>query len=284
MKNIELLDSLEPKQIKAVFFDVDGTVVNRNHEISIYTHHAIAQLKQHNITVSLATGRPYFGATTIVSELGVNNPSLFYAGAMIVEPHKGTSLFSQTIEPEVLETLIKEVSQSGLYCELYTQTDYYISQASYLADIHAEYLHRPPKIVSFDKLIPTHEIIKVGFTVERGSTQETTLYEILAGFNTLQFATASGAAHPHLLWGSATHKNATREKGFEKLTSLMNISPEEVIAFGDGESDIPFLKLAGVGIAMGNSPQSVQDAARIVTKSVDEDGVFYVISRLFLGK
>jgi hydroxymethylpyrimidine pyrophosphatase-like HAD family hydrolase len=152
------------------------------------------------------------------------------------------------------------------------------------AEVFEEYLHRLPKIASFEQLIATQEILKVGFTVERGSTQETALYETLARFNTLQFATASGASHPHLLWGSATHKNATREKGFEVLMSLMNVSPQEVIAFGDGESDIPFLKLAGVGIAMGNSPKSVQDAACIVTKSVDEDGVFDAISRLLRGK
>lgn len=284
MRNLELLDSLSPEQIKAVFFDLDGTLVNRNHEISPQSRHAIAQLKEHNITVALATGRPYFGATTIVSDLGVNSPSLFCAGAMIVEPQAGTPLFSQAIEPEVLEILIEDLFKQGLYCELYTQTDYYINQAHPLAEIHAEYLHRLPKIVSFEWLIATHDILKVGFTVERGSTQETALYKTLARFSTLQFATAAGASHPHLLWASATHKNATREKGFEVMTSLMNISPQEVIAFGDGESDIPFLKLAGVGIAMGNSPKSVQDAARIVTKSVDEDGVFDAISRLLRGK
>jgi hypothetical protein len=280
MKNIELLDSLSLKQIKAVFFDVDGTLVNRNYEISIHTRRAIAELMKQNITVSLATGRPYFGATRIVSELGVNAPSLFCAGALIVEPHTGMPLFSKAIEPEVLETLIKEVSHKGLYCELYTQKDYYISQANQLADLHAEYLHRIPKTISFSELIATQEILKVGFIVEKRSTEETALYETLARFSTLQFATALGASHPHLLWGSATHKDATREKAFELMTQLMNISPSEVIAFGDGESDIPFLKLAGVGIAMGNSEKSVQDAARIVTKSVDEEGVFYAISRL----
>jgi 5-amino-6-(5-phospho-D-ribitylamino)uracil phosphatase len=284
MRNIELLESISPAHIKAVFFDIDGTLVNRHHEISSQSRYAIAQLKQYNIAVSLATGRPYFGATTIVNDLGVNSPSLFYAGAMIIEPHQETSLFSQVIEPEVLEMLVEDVLKQGLYCELYTQTDYYINRANPLADIHAEYLHRLPKVASFEQLIATQEILKVGFTVERGSTQETALYETLARFSTLQFATASGASHPHLLWGSATHKNATREKGFEILMSLMNISPQEVIAFGDGESDIPFLKLAGVGIAMGNSPKSVQDAARIVTKSVDEDGVFDAISRLLGGK
>jgi 5-amino-6-(5-phospho-D-ribitylamino)uracil phosphatase len=283
MRNLELLDSLSPEQIKAVFFDIDGTLVNRNHEISSQSRYAIAQLKKHNITVSLATGRPYFGAATIASDLGVNSPSLFCAGAMIVEPHEGTLLFSQVIEPEVLEILIEDLFKQDLYCELYTQTDYYINQAHPLAEIHAEYLHRLPKIASFEQLIATHDILKVGFTVERGSTQETALYETLARFSTLQFATASGASHPHLLWGSATHKNATREKGFEVMTSLMNISPQEVIAFGDGESDIPFLKLAGVGIAMGNAPKFVQDAARIVTKSVEEDGVFDAISRLLRG-
>jgi hypothetical protein len=280
MKNIELLDSLEPSQIKAVFFDVDGTLVNKDHEISRQTRHAIRELIEQNITVSLATGRPYFGATNIMSELQINGPSLFYAGALIVEPHQGTPLFSKAIEPKVLQALIEEVSDKKLYCELYTQTDYYISQPHKFADIHTEYLDRSPKIVSFDELLFTDDILKVGFTVERGSPEETSLYETLARFSVLHFATAAGASHPALLWGSATHKDASREKAFDFLTSLMNISPKEAIAFGDGESDIPFLKLAGIGIAMGNSPESVKNAAIIVTKSIDLEGVAYAISRL----
>ena len=280
MKNLELLDSLEPSQIKAAFFDVDGTLVNRDHAISSQTRHAIAELKAQNITVSLATGRPYFGATDIISELEVNGPCLFCSGALIVEPHQGKPLFSKAIEPKVLQTLIEELSQKKLYCELYTQTDYYINQPHKFADIHTEYLRVSPKIISFDELLETQPILKVEFTVERGSPEETSLYETLAQFTTLQFATAAGAAHPHLLWGNATHKDASREKAFNLLTSLMNISPQEVIAFGDGESDIPFLKLAGFGIAMGNSSESVKNAAPIVTKSVDEEGVHYAISRL----
>jgi hypothetical protein len=280
MKNIELLDSLVPSQIKAAFFDIDGTLVNRDHAISSQTRHAISELKRRNITVALATGRPYFGATNIMSELEVNGPSLFYSGALIVEPHQGKPLFSKAIEPKILQTLIEEVSQKKLYCELYTQTDYYINQANKFADIHTEYLRVSPKIISFDELLETQPILKVGFTVERGSPEETSLYETLARFSTLHLATAAGASHPHLLWGSATHKDASREKAFKFLTSLMNISPQEVVAFGDGESDIPFLKLAGFGIAMGNSPESVKNAAPIVTKSVDEEGVQYAISRL----
>lgn len=279
MKNIELLDSLERSQIKAVFFDIDGTLVNKDHAISLQTRHAISELIKQNITVSLATGRPYFGATQIMSELGVNGPSLFYAGALIVEPHQGTPLFAKTIEPKVLQTLIEEVSRKQLYCELYTHSDYYISQASKFADIHTEYLQRSPQIVPFDKLLETEFILKVGFTVERGSPQEISLRETLARFSTLHFATAAGASHPHLLWGSATHKDASRENAFKFLTALMNISPKEAIAFGDGESDIPFLKLAGIGIAMGNSPECVKNAALIVTKSVDSEGVPYAISR-----
>ena len=116
MKNLELLDSIEPSQIKAAFFDVDGTLVNRDYEISSQTCYAISELKRQNITVSLATGRPYFGATKIMSELEVNGLSLFYSGALIVEPHQGKPLFSKAIEPKILQTLIEEVSQKKLYC------------------------------------------------------------------------------------------------------------------------------------------------------------------------
>jgi len=280
MKNIELLDSVDPSQIKAAFFDVDGTLVNKDYAISQQTRHAIAELIKQNITVSLATGRPYFGATHIISELGVNGPCMFYSGALIVEPQQGTPLYSSTIEPEIVRSLIEEVSRKQLYCELYTPTGYYINQPSRFADIHTQYLHVSPEIVSFDELLETHPILKVEFAVEKESSEETVLRETLARFSLLNFATATGASHPTILWGNATHKDASREKAFKFLMELMNISPHEIIAFGDGEADIPFLQLAGFGIAMDNSPELVKNAAPIVTKTVDEEGVSYAISRL----
>ena len=58
------------------------------------------------------------------------------------------------------------------------------------------------------------------------------------------------------------------------------IDPAELIAFGDGQNDIPMLKLAGTGIAMANATDEVKRAADMVTCSNNEDGIAEALEEL----
>ena len=49
--------------------------------------------------------------------------------------------------------------------------------------------------------------------------------------------------------------------------------PAETAAFGDAENDIPMIKEAGFGVAMGNAEDAVKAAADYVTASNNEDGI-----------
>lgn len=68
-------------------------------------------------------------------------------------------------------------------------------------------------------------------------------------------------------------KGNGKADGVAAALERYGLKKEEIIAFGDGENDIPMLKLAGIGVAMGNAKQLVRDSADYVTLSVREDGV-----------
>ena len=57
------------------------------------------------------------------------------------------------------------------------------------------------------------------------------------------------------------------------MAAHLGLNTSETMAFGDGGNDIPMLRHAGVGVAMGNAASEVQNAADYVTTSVDEDGI-----------
>ena len=61
------------------------------------------------------------------------------------------------------------------------------------------------------------------------------------------------------------------------------ISFDQVIAVGDNLNDIEMIEAAGLGIAMGNSPQELKDIADYVAPSNDEDGVAYVVEKFILS-
>ena len=62
-------------------------------------------------------------------------------------------------------------------------------------------------------------------------------------------------------------------QGIRSICSVLGIGPEQVMAFGDAENDIPMLRVAGIGVAMGNAADVVKAAADYVTRSNNEDGV-----------
>ena len=61
--------------------------------------------------------------------------------------------------------------------------------------------------------------------------------------------------------------------GVLRTCRALEIDPRETLAFGDAENDIPMLEAVGIGIAMGNAPQSVKNAARDTTGTNNEDGI-----------
>ena len=76
-------------------------------------------------------------------------------------------------------------------------------------------------------------------------------------------------------------------EGISKASALADVAGElgvdqaDVLAIGDGRNDIEMLRWAGRGVAMGQSPLEVQEAADDVTETVHNDGVALELSRWF---
>jgi hydroxymethylpyrimidine pyrophosphatase-like HAD family hydrolase len=80
-----------------------------------------------------------------------------------------------------------------------------------------------------------------------------------------------------------THAGATKEAALGLLCQRWAIDPADVLAIGDAEADIGMLRLAGVGVAVGNAHPSVRAAADWVAPSAAEAGVAAAVRRFVLG-
>ena len=81
-------------------------------------------------------------------------------------------------------------------------------------------------------------------------------------------------------WFKVAPKTAGKEKAILFLSDYLNISTQEMIAFGDDFSDMGMLKLCGKGIAMGNAIPQVKEIADDITLTNDEDGVAVYLESL----
>lgn len=278
----EISDVRFPGVPAVAFFDLDGTLVNSSGEINRTTQNALARLQSLGTRVCIATGRPYFATSEIIKTLKIHEPSMFFSGALIVDPLNGRPLHLEYLEQETLEVIIKKARQLNLYTEVYSVERYYVDKFSDYTSIHTEYLGKDPIERDILEVVESEKIVKVGIMVPRGSEMEyeRRFREVLP---LIPNAIAYGAAHPNVAFLNFTSARASRELAFDFFMKLFQTSSSEVMSFGDGHSDIPFLKLAGCGVAMLNGDPEVHAAANYVTKSVEEDGVAYALDRLILS-
>lgn len=271
--------ALAAQDIRFAFFDVDGTIMNAAHEISNETKRALREFRGRGGNFGLASGRPYFGAMKILEQLEVSGISVFFSGALVVDPLSGTAFLEETLSPEEAAHVLEYARREELFVEVYTREGYFIDEPSRFADIHASYLGMRPQVRSLDTLIRSEPILKLEF-VANSKSEEAKLHAFSKLTPQLNFGFGYGAAHPNILFTNVTSAAASRHKAFECVSKHLGLPAENIAAFGDAEADIPFLQLCGLGVAMGNAPQGVKDTADCVTKSVEEEGVAFVLDHL----
>lgn len=74
-------------------------------------------------------------------------------------------------------------------------------------------------------------------------------------------------------WYKYTKKGVTKEDSIRVVCDACGLSVDDIIAFGDDYADIGMLKMAGIGVAMGNAIEEVKKVADIVIGTNDEDGI-----------
>ncbi len=262
---------------KLAFFDIDGTLLGSSHSLSPRTIQAIKHLREAGVRLALATGRPSFGAKLISQSLEIDDWSLFFSGALICNPKSGKHLFEAPIAKELISKTIKTAKELGLYLELYTSSNYYVEAFSELTPKHTHYMGFDPTIADFEKLLEEHKIIKL-LTASEG--QKELQDQLISELPELKCLCSTGANHPDIIFNNITAIEANRVDGFSRILSAYGIEAKEVISFGDASSDIDFLKLSGLGVAMANATEAVKQQADLVADTADNDGVAKVIEQV----
>lgn len=94
-----------------------------------------------------------------------------------------------------------------------------------------------------------------------------------------------GDAYQAYVWDRSgnidiTPKGVTKPCGLKIVCRELDISPDQIVAFGDGYNDIEMLKMAGVSVAMGGAPEEVGAIATITTTTAGEDGISVALRKL----
>lgn len=251
--------------IKAVFFDIDGTLVSfQTHRIPDSAKKAIRRLREKGIKVFIATGRHW----RVINNLdGLEfdgyvtlNGSCCYVG-------KDKLVYKRTIPGEDIRHLLElEQGPESFPCIFVQENGMFINYVNALTDEVFRLLNFPE---------PPQRDIREALLVDN--------YQLIAFFKEdqeeriMQLLSGCEATRWNPLFTDVVPAGGSKRVGMEKILEYFGITREECMALGDGGNDIPMLQYAGIGVAMGNAREEVKSQADFVTRSVDEDGVEYAL-------
>jgi len=259
--------------IRLVALDLDGTLLDSSERISPANRAAVKRAQALGLHIVIITGRGADAPLAFGRELGLTDPIICAHGALTKECPSGRERRHIAIPREYATALIEFAQRRGLDTAVYTDEHFHriAGMRSYMDDM------RGPLWVDVPDLIPL---------AERDST-----FIRFFGRESVDAISAQFAGLPvHFkfeTWGdfeelAITSEEATKERALAQLCDDLSIGADAVMAVGDSRNDVPMLRWARIGVAMGNALPEVIGAAPYVTAGNDEDGVARAIERFVL--
>ncbi len=256
---------------RAIALDLDGTLTNHDKVVTPRTRQALLKAQEQGAIIILASGRPTYGIVPVAECLELEKRGgyiLSYNGGNIVNAKTGEKLFSQFLPDAVIPILYKYAKEKNHALlgyagnEIITEMpdDQYVKEESRINKMN---IRKVDNLLDALEPHPT-KLLMTGAPTDMIKAEEE-LVEIL-GEKMDIFRSA-----PFFL--ELVPKGIDKAQSLLRLLSKINLTPADLMAFGDGYNDLSMLKLAGVGVAMANAAPEVRADADYVTLSNEEDGV-----------
>lgn len=269
--------------IRLIALDLDGTLLNNEKKVSPETRKILIRAQEKGVKVVLCSGRPIAGIKPYLDFLGLNAPgnyAITYNGGLVQKTNTGEVLSEKILTRRDIRKLyslsrqlkvpMNFIDRNYVYCPLPPKGR---------PSLYGTVMNSLPFIgATIDRLPGDLKINKVVYCTDQDYL-DTAIDKIPDAFRTSYSVLKS---RPILL--EIMNKEVDKGRGLKELGAYLNIKPDEMMTCGDQENDLAMIRLAGLGVAMGNAIQEVKDTAQFVTKTNTDDGVAYAVEKFVLNQ
>lgn len=271
--------------IQMIAMDLDGTALRSDHMcFTPRLSRALENAHHRGVAVVPVTGRQYaLLPPPVLAHPLWEGLAALCNGAQIRRLSDGAVLQRRDVPARALAALLELADRYALPIEFSIDGTLYLTERSREAQLCRPELafHRDTVLAGHsavvDSLLPLCEkqvekvnLLCIPDEIRDILTEETRTLPVSA-----VWSSASGM--------EITHAEATKGRCVEDLCGILGIPLERVMAIGDSGNDETMLRLAGLGVAMGNAPEYVRRCADAVTLTNTEDGAAIAIERYVLG-
>jgi Cof subfamily protein (haloacid dehalogenase superfamily) len=258
--------------IKLILIDIDGTLVGEN-GVPESAWHALTTARRRSIHLGLCTGRIGCGiALEHARRVSLDGLHVFHSGAVITKPDAPAAYISD-LPRDAYDALVQIARREGATLEVYLENTYHLEVETELTRVHSQHLEMVP-IVSDLATLEGH-IVRAQWVVHESEWPH--LLELTQRLPGIEISPATAPWSPGTIFASVTRRGTSKADALAWIAKHLDLMIAEVSMIGDGENDLGAIQAAGLGIAMGNSPAIVKNAADHVVNDVDSDGLAQAI-------
>jgi len=282
--------------MRLVATDMDGTLLNANHEISEKNKQTIQNLQARGIEVIAATGRNFPEAMAPVRQAGLSLPAICINGAE-VRNEKGEIIAATHLLPDDIDKAMITLAKYDIYFDLYIQDNIYALSAEKQIDMFMQVGQ------SAKQIVPTEAIREsIMERIGKGIIKEVDTYDTVLDKHKGAVSKILGICHSDEQFELATkelqqspqvaisssgkgvieinHTAAQKGIALEKYAALKGIDMKEVMVIGDNYNDVSMMERAGISVAMENAPVDIKAVCSHETASSDADGFTLAIETI----
>ncbi|KHF40564.1 Cof-type HAD-IIB family hydrolase [Halalkalibacter okhensis] len=282
---------MNPKP-KAIFLDMDGTILNHHNKVSIHTKEIIDHLRRKGFFVFIATGRAFDEIEGVVPE-GFQVDGYITSNGMAGYVGK-EAVFEHSLSRELVEKIIGKARANKVYYELFP---YGIDRITLKQDqeyVENEVRDPKPDEVGINEWLSRKQAIKeeIDWADEIKGEKFSKFYffartkehinewkkELDQVKEEIDFTTSISSLHNVEVMVA----NVNKATGINEMLHQFNLVGEHIMAIGDSNNDIPMLKFVNHAVAMKNAPDQIKEMVDDITEfTCDEDGVYHYLKEKF---
>ncbi|MCG9793840.1 Cof-type HAD-IIB family hydrolase [Flavobacterium algicola] len=267
------------ENIKVIVTDLDGTLLDKSHQIATYTKTIFRELHQQNYLIIVATGRHHLDAMPLVESLGFPIYLVTSNGARIHAPNKEL-LFSKDMKSDSIKSVLDLDIDPEITTVLFKEDVWQTNKHNEKLNDFQKVLNYVPELVNY-KEVTDFKAIKMFFTHPSHSKLIALRDQILVNHNGL-FSHAFSLPYCLEFMDNTVDKSVA----IAKILEIENHSFDQAISFGDGYNDEGMLIKTAKGLLMGNAPDSLkQKLSQLEVIDTNEfDGVAKYLSKNILKR
>jgi 5-amino-6-(5-phospho-D-ribitylamino)uracil phosphatase len=272
---------------RMIAIDLDGTLLSPDGQVTARAKAAVHGALQAGMLVCFATGRNWTESQMVLDAVEHYASAVFVGGAMVIDTAQRVTLHRTMMEPMLAGEVCEFLESSGHAVLALQDTgtagvDYLVSGELPLnaptqlwMELTNAIVHRVPRLGAY-----AHEhTIRVGI-VAAAEQLASLSREMIARFGdrivSQNLAVPAAGVEVMEVFDPAVNK----WEGVMHVAHRHQIEPEEIIAIGDDVNDIPMIRNAGLGVAMGNARPAVKAIAKRIIGTNRDEGLAAFLEEL----